>query len=171
MPIVSSFDPDQFLDLSRTEPISREEGLIAWEKAYAALGQRLSELGARAELYVVFGLQASGKSSWVNQRLAQTCESTLFFSGPLPSRCHRQRVLALAKGFGCRVIGIWVKVPLHVALQRNAERQGAARVPEHVIQHVYESLEPPALEEGFDEVLHFEWPHIESISSDCNGRR
>ncbi len=36
MPPAIAIDPDHFLDLSRTEPISRDEGRAAWEQAYAA---------------------------------------------------------------------------------------------------------------------------------------
>ena len=153
MPGATAIDPDHFLDLARSEPFTREEGLAAWEQAYAKLEHRLSSLGARAELFVVFGLQAGGKSTWVEHTAAFANDRSVFFSGPLPSRKHRQRALALAKRFGCRVVAVWVRVSLEVALQRNAKRMGLARVPESVIHHVHESLEPPDLEEGFHEVI------------------
>ncbi|WP_263772098.1 hypothetical protein [Propionivibrio soli] len=151
--MATTIDPDQFLDLSRTAPFSREEGLAAWEAAYAALDQRLSVLGERAQLFVVFGVQAGGKSTWVRHRIPSASDHTVFFSGPLPSRRHRHRVLAIAGRYCCSVTAVWVKVPLGLALERNAQRKGLARVPESIIAHVYSNLEPATLDEGFHEVI------------------
>ena len=87
----AAIDPDDFFDFARDEPVTREEGRAAWDAAYAALEARLASLGPRAQLYVVFGLQAGGKSSWVCDQLAMAGDETVFFSGPLPSRAHRAR--------------------------------------------------------------------------------
>lgn len=154
MPPSYSVDPDQFLDLSREAPFCRAEGIEAWEKAYAALESHLRVLGSGATLFVVFGLQASGKSTWVRQQLALCRENAVFFSGPLPSRMHRARALAMARACGAKAIAVWVQVPVEVALARNAKRTGLARVPDEVIHHVHESLEPPAVAEGFAQILH-----------------
>ena len=153
MPASYSVDPDQFLDLARTTPFSREEGLAAWEQAYTRLRHHLGELGPSATVYVVFGLQASGKSAWVRQQLAAQRGSAVYYCGPLPSREHRSRVLAIAREFGCRAVAVHVAATLEVALARNATRRGLARVPEDVIRHVHESLEPATIEEGFAEVI------------------
>lgn len=154
MPPSFSVDPDQFLDLTSETPFSREEGMQAWEQAYAALEACLRELGSSATVFVVCGVQAAGKSTWVRDRLASGPADAVYFCGPLPSRRHRARVLATAAAFGCQAIAVWIQVPLHVALARNAARGGLARVPEAVIHHVHESLEPPTNEEGFVQVIH-----------------
>jgi predicted kinase len=153
MPAPYSVDPDQFLDLSRATPFSREEGLAAWEQAYARLRKHLRELGRSATLYVVFGVQASGKTTWVLQQLAAQPRNAVYFSGPLPSRKHRSRVLAMAKEFDCKAVAVHVVCTLEVALARNAVRSGLARVPEDVVHHVYESLEAATTGEGFSEVI------------------
>ena len=145
-------DPDQFLDFDRTTPFSREEGKAAWEMAYASLEHHLAALGHAGTLVIVFGLQASGKSAWVRQHATTAPEGYVYFSGPLPSRAHRRRALEIAQRHGCRAIGVWLKVPLDVALKRNRARTGLAQVPEEVVLHVHESFQPPLCEEGFDEV-------------------
>jgi hypothetical protein len=146
-------DADQFLDLTRSAPFTREEGLGAWEQAYARLREHLNELGSSATLYVVYGLQAAGKTTWVRRQLAAQSRDAVYFAGPLPSRRHRSRVVAMAKEFGCKVVAVHVSVSLEVALARNAARHGLARVPEDVVRHVHESLEPATLEEGFSQVI------------------
>jgi hypothetical protein len=153
MPAPYSVDPDQFLDLTRGTPFSREEGLAAWEQAYVRLREHLDELGSAANLYVVFGLQASGKTTWVRSQLAAQDRNAIYFSGPLPSGKHRSRVLAIAKEFGCKAVAVHVSATLEVALARNAARSGLARVPEEVMRHVYESLEPATVAEGFSEII------------------
>lgn len=65
MPLPNHINPDHFLDLDREQSISREEGMAAWEQAYARLGEALHALGKTATLYVVFGLQGGGKSTWI----------------------------------------------------------------------------------------------------------
>lgn len=146
-------DPDQFLDLSAGQPISPEAGRAAWAQAYERLEQRLAELGAGATLYVVMGLQGAGKSTWVAQQLAQSSPRAIYFCGPLPSRRHRERALAMARCADCRCVAVWLNTPLAVALARNAGRSGTARIAEATIQHVHDSLQAPSLDEGFDEVI------------------
>jgi hypothetical protein len=158
----AAIDPDHYLDLSRLEPFSPEEGRAAWEQAYSALEEELSLRGTRAKLFVVLGLQAGGKSTWVEHQLLTAVDDWVFFSGPLPSAAHRLRALELGRRFGATAIGVWVKVPLELALARNAQRTGLARVPEGVIRHVHENLEPPSLTEGFHEVVVVEAPPAEA---------
>jgi predicted kinase len=51
-------------------------------------------------------------------------------------------------------IAISFEVPLKVALERNAQRTGRAKVPETVIYNMYHRYEKPTLQEGFDEIWH-----------------
>lgn len=146
-------DPDHFLDLSGAVALTREEALAAWEKAYALLERRLAELGPAGTLYLVFGIQGGGKTTWVNRNAPLCGPDAIFFSGPLPSRKHRARALALARKCHCRTVAVWINVPFEVAVARNTRRSGLARIREETIRHVYESLEPPSIEEGFHEVV------------------
>lgn len=153
MPLPNHINPDHFLDLDREQSISREEGMAAWEQAYARLGAALHALGESATLYVVFGLQGGGKSTWVAGNAPRLGDRAVFFDGPLPSRRHRQRALAIASEVGCRAVAVWVNTPLAVAQDRNATRSGLARIRDETLMHVYQSLEPPSLDEGFSEIL------------------
>lgn len=54
------------------------------------------------------------------------------------------------------IIAVSVEVPLHVALERNAQRTGRALVPEKVIRNMYSTFEKPTLAEGFNEVWHID---------------
>ena len=150
---MTAIDPDDFIDLARADPLSPAEGRAAWDRAYAALETALAQAGPAAELFVVFGIQAGGKSTWVRDAGRTAPDHTVFFSGPLPSRGHRERVLGIARRAACAVTAVWITAPLDEALRRNARRRGLARVPDHVIHHVHERLEAPSRDEGFDRIL------------------
>lgn len=149
-------NPDHFLPDVFSGTVSAGRGKLAWERAYAALEDSLDEVGMRGRLYVVCGLQGAGKSTWVAEHADAMDEYSVFFDAALPSRRHRTRPLVLAAASATPVSAIWLNVPVEIALQRNAQRSGAARVPEAVVYHVLEQLEPPSLEEGFEEVIEFD---------------
>ena len=54
----------------------------------------------------------------------------------------------------CSVIAVSFEVPVEVAIERNAQRTGRARVPENVIRNMAASYKIPSLYEGFDEIWH-----------------
>ena len=49
-------------------------------------------------------------------------------------------------------IAVYFDVPIEVALERNARREGRARVPEDAIKNMYDSFCAPKISEGFDEI-------------------
>ena len=49
-------------------------------------------------------------------------------------------------------IAVYFDVPIEVALERNARREGRARVPEDAIRNMYNSFRAPKISEGFDEI-------------------
>ena len=51
-------------------------------------------------------------------------------------------------------IAVSFEVPVEIALERNAHREGRALVPESVIRNMHRSFQRPKLREGFDEVWH-----------------
>lgn len=79
--------------------------------------------------------------------------AVIFLEGPLPSRRHRRRALAIASELGCKAIAVWINTPLETATERNATRRGLARIREKAILHALAHLEPPSLDEGFVEVI------------------
>lgn len=60
----------------------------------------------------------------------------------------------MRKTVDLKVAAVWVCVPYHECLSRNANRE--RNVPEYVIKKMYLNFCPPGYEEGFDEIkLHF----------------
>lgn len=145
--------PDIFLDLENRDFVSREQAVAAWDQAYAQLEAEVQRRRGVGTLNVVCGIQGSGKSTWIASRLATARPEEVFFDAALPSRKHRVRAVALAKAANCKVVAIWLEVPLSEALIRNARRQRASRIAESTVHHVFEQLQPPSTDEGFDHVV------------------
>jgi len=153
MPHPNHVSPDHFLNLEKADVVTKEQVASAWERAYVELRDRLLAAGDQAKLYVVFGLQGAGKSTWVAHNAPLMGSSAIFLDGPLPSRRHRSRALAIASEVGCKAVAVWVNTPLELAKARNATRRGLACIREEAILHVFEHLEAPSLEEGFSEII------------------
>lgn len=135
--------------------VTREDVRAAWDKAYTLVEQRLLELGSGSTFYVVFGLQGAGKSTWIAKQSRLLPPNAAYLSGPLPSRKHRERCLAMAKRIGCRCVGVWINEPFEVAFERNSRRSGLARIKEEAMRHVQQNLEPPSHDEGFHEIVEY----------------
>lgn len=63
----------------------------------------------------------------------------------------RAMVLDAVKDIPCRKILFYMDTPLEECLRRNASRE--KRLPDFVVEHLYNSIEPPTLEEGWDEIV------------------
>lgn len=51
-------------------------------------------------------------------------------------------------------IAVCFDIPVEVALERNAQREGRACVPNDAIRNMYNSFRAPKIKEGFDEIWH-----------------
>jgi predicted kinase len=71
-----------------------------------------------------------------------------------PTPADRGRYVEPARAGGFRVIGYLVEVDRSLALARNAERTGRARVPVAGVVGTDRRLLRPTSEEGFDELWH-----------------
>jgi predicted kinase len=71
-----------------------------------------------------------------------------------PTPADRRRYVEPARAAGFRVIGYLVEVDPSLALARNAERTGRARVPVAGVVGTGRRLLRPTPEEGFDELWH-----------------
>lgn len=152
------FNPDHHLNLAEASVVTTEDVRAAWERTYAELQQHLLAVGPSATLYLVFGIQGAGKTTWVQRNASRFGPHAVFLDGPLPSRRHRSRALSLAREAGCKVIGVWLNTSFEMALARNSTRSGLARIREETIRHVQEQIEPPSADEGFSEVIHVTVP-------------
>jgi predicted kinase len=133
------------------------------------------------ELILFVGLQAAGKTSFYRSRLAEThvhiskdlwpnarnrerrqrrlIEEALSRGQPVvvdntnPTPEDRAPLIALARAASAPVHAYWFLSSVADSLTRNAERSGAARVPDLGVLSVAKRLRPPGAEEGFDAVF------------------
>ena len=70
-----------------------------------------------------------------------------------PSVAERAKIIALGRIYRAQVIGYFFDVSTRVAVARNAERAGRAKVPNVAIFTAAKRLEPPTSAEGFDRLF------------------
>lgn len=63
----------------------------------------------------------------------------------------RAKILQGVADIPCRKVAVYMNTPLEECIRRNANRE--ARLPDHVIQSTHRSLQPPTLDEGWDEIM------------------
>ena len=71
-------------------------------------------------------------------------------TNPLPG--DRARYIGRARDAGFRVVAYLFETSLADAIRRNKDRVGKQRIPVPAIAGMLRKLQPPKLEEGFDEV-------------------
>ena len=70
-----------------------------------------------------------------------------------PSAAIRAPLIAIGKRHGARIIAYYFDCSVKTALMRNQQREeGKGRVPKVAIFVTKKKLQPPALDEGFDEI-------------------
>jgi predicted kinase len=134
------------------------------------------------ELVLFIGLQGSGKSSFQRQRFAEThvlvskdlwpharrkearqrryifealaAGRSVVVDNTNPSPEVRAPLIALGRAHGARVVGYYFASDLKLCLERNAQRQGRARVPEVALFATVKQLQRPGRAEGFDALYH-----------------
>jgi predicted kinase len=133
------------------------------------------------ECVILIGLPASGKTTFYRERFAGThhhVSKDLLRSARHPERRQQQQlaeslslrrsvvvdntnasaavrkpVIDMARTHGAHVIGYFFITEAGDALRRNRGREGRERVPDVAIFTVRKRMEPPSLEEGFDELF------------------
>ncbi|MEM7248728.1 MAG: AAA family ATPase [Acidobacteriota bacterium] len=71
-----------------------------------------------------------------------------------PTPEERRDVIGLVREHDYRVVGYYFRSQLEESLERNAQREGKAFVPEVAIRRTLARLVPPSVDEGFDELHH-----------------
>lgn len=66
----------------------------------------------------------------------------------------RDGILSAVSGINCSKFLMVMNTPLEECLCRNANRQ--ARLPDTVVESIYQKLESPTLEEGWDDIWYYE---------------
>ncbi|MGN9790648.1 AAA family ATPase [Streptomyces sp. OZ13] len=137
---------------------------------------------ARPEMAVLVGLQASGKSTFYRERLAERYALVSKDLLPRSARRKQQRQMRLiedllvsgsavavdntnpspeewtpliraARAHGVRVTAYWFPPDITGSLRRNAAREGRARVPDVGIHATRGRLREPTTADGFDAVV------------------
>jgi predicted kinase len=132
------------------------------------------------QLVIFVGLPGSGKSTFYFAHFAQThahvskdlmpnarrrddrqtmaiekalaAGQSVVIDNTNPSREVRAPLIALGKRHGARIIAYYFECSVRVAIVRNEQREGKGRVPKVAIFTTQKKLQPPVLDEGFDEV-------------------
>ena len=119
------------------------------------------------ECVILVGLPGAGKSSLVRQRFEATHRrvedrrqvdaalasgASVVVDTTNPRRIDRAPVIAVARARGAKVVGYYFDITTRAAVARNAVRTGKDKVPNVAIFTVANRLEPPAADEGFDEL-------------------
>ena len=132
------------------------------------------------ELNIFVGLPGSGKSTYYQANFAAThvqvskdlmknarkrdelqlkqIDEALAAGNPVvvdntnPTPDVRAPLIALGKRHNARVAAYFFDVPVKIAIVRNRQRAGKARVPDVAIFATAKKLKPPSFDEGYDEV-------------------
>lgn len=130
------------------------------------------------ELVLFIGLQGAGKSSFFRERFAEThahvskdlwpkarhrerrqrrliaealdAGRSVVVDNTNPSAEVRAPLMEIGKRHGARVVGYYFESNVEECLERNARREGSARVPEVGFFATLKLLQRPSYSEGFD---------------------
>jgi predicted kinase len=133
------------------------------------------------ELVILVGLPGSGKTSFCQSRFAAThahvskdlmpgardrgtrqlalidealrAGRSVVVDNTSPRVADRAPLIAAARRHGARVVGYVLDTSRGECLKRNRLREGKARVPDVAVHVAAARLQPPTLEEGFDELF------------------
>ena len=132
------------------------------------------------EAVIFIGIQATGKSTFFQQRYFNThvrinldmlktrnrerillaacleARQPFVIDNTNLTRKARAGYISRAKGAGFSVTGYYFKSALQAALERNRQRSGKALIPERGIIGAYRKLELPSLDEGVDQLFYVE---------------
>ena len=130
---------------------------------------------------ILVGLPGSGKTSFFQSRFAATHDHvskdllpnardkaarqillveqslragrSVVVDNTSPRAVDRAPLIAAAHRHGARAVGYFLDTARGECLARNRRREGRARVPDVAVHVAASRLEPPAREEGFDELF------------------
>lgn len=140
---------------------------------------------ARKEMIIFIGIQASGKTTFYHQHLAEYVHISLdilhtrnkerialeecFSSGKSmvidntnPTAADRAGYISKAKAHGYHITGYFFRSCISDCVRRNEKREGKAKVPKTAIAATSNKLEMPDYAEGFDK-LYFVYMENETM--------
>jgi predicted kinase len=147
-------------------------------ESQAKIGQTLHREARNVEVAILIGLQASGKTTFCRQVLS--ADHLTVSKDAFPNARHRQRrqlrlisealaegrsvavdntnpspqewapLIEAARAHGATPVGYWFPPDLTATQDRNAIREGRARVPDVGLHAALKRLRPPTRTDGFD---------------------
>jgi predicted kinase len=129
-----------------------------------------------AEAIIFTGLQGAGKTTYFNDHFAGTHEHisrdilrtaereaavldeclrsgrSFVIDNTNPTRQVREPLIQKAKAAGFQIHAYFFDTPVRTAIGRNNHRKDKKPIPVPAILRAAKHLQPPALEEGFDEI-------------------
>jgi hypothetical protein len=142
------------ISLARRASLRRSAIVRRGAHAKTFVERTLSEGQGPYNYYLVCGVQGQNPLGKGEQR--EVSRAGNCFDAAQARARDRAGAVAQARRFSCRLICIWVWCPLELALSRNRGRPSDQVVGDDVVNLVFNTFEPPTLEEGFDEVLKVE---------------
>ncbi|WP_404363290.1 AAA family ATPase [Marinobacter sp.] len=130
------------------------------------------------EIILFMGIQASGKTTFYLERffathirlnldmlrtrrrervLLEACldaQANAVIDNTNPARSDRQRYFEMLAEQDVRVTGYYFRSSLEECSERNARREGKAKIPEAGLRNTLGRLELPSFDEGFDELYY-----------------
>lgn len=86
--------------------------------------------------------------------LALAAQHSVIIDNTNPSPDERVPLITIAREYHASVICYYFVTPVSMAIKRNAQREGKARVPAVAIYSTAARLVPPAYAEGFDKIYY-----------------
>jgi predicted kinase len=125
-----------------------------------------------AEAVIFAGLQGAGKTTYFRDHFAAThehisrdiqpeaepirqclsCGRSFVVDNTNATRASRAQYIKDAKAAGFRVIAYFFDTPVRTAIGRNNHRKDKKPIPVPAILRTAKLLQPPSLDEGFDEI-------------------
>jgi predicted kinase len=134
------------------------------------------------DVIILIGLQATGKSSFYQERFARSHDliskdrfrnarrpqtrqlrllegslsagRSVVIDNTNATREARSALILVARRHGAVVTGYYFESKVDESLRRNQAREGKSRVPDVAIYSTIKVLERPRLDEGFDRLFH-----------------
>ena len=167
----------QILSSSQTKSTDKDSEFLLTLKTYSKT------------IFILIGIQASGKSSFANRFLGNCTHISLdqlntrrneetalkvallimkencVIDNTNPTRQERQKYIDLGKKAGYKIVGLYFRSAIDECIKRNDKRFGKAKIPLKGLLATAKRLQQPSLQEGFDELYYVKIENKEFVIS------
>ena len=121
-----SICPDSFIGYSKEDPWTPTSVRLAWKQADQLLEESISG------------------------------DKDIVFDATFTTPKRRKKYIQIAKQNDLEIHAVYCRIPLEVAIERNAKRDKYRQVPLTILEDMFNRLVPPSTEEGFDYVYSYD---------------